>query len=1384
NHLSNNSLSISDYYTTGSLIIGNVMRPVNTGLEVPQVKGSRIIDNTIIGGNYGLIGHNSIILVHGCSFLDQTMNALNINSFDGSVITNNTITDAENIGMDISYTGNLRIEGNDMHGCGIFLNSGQKQDLTSLRIALNNTVNELPLLALVNETDRDLWDDYGQIILINCTDIDIGYQDLDECTIGVTAMFCSDITIDRVTSGWNTKGVIIHDSARVKISNCTFHNSTWTGIGISYVSGFSIKDTHLNDNNGGLYAERSVNLSVSDLTMLRNSGDGTIIYGSTNLSVEDCIISGSENYGIYLGGCKGETKVRGNTISDITSMGIYLNGHGARILDNDISQCYYGIALYYSQGTQVSGNHLTGCGIVIEGGGSVDNWIMNEIDATNQVNGKPVSFVKNASGTPPLAGSGQILIANSSYLQVWRHDLDNCSIGVQVGHCNSIAIHENEIDVFQGIDIVHSTDIIVLKNRISSDGAGVQIYYCSGTVINENTIRGGGGGAITSTHSFYSTIEDNELTNGSHGIGGYFYNAEISGNRVHDIDSGIRISGGYSNITNNRCEDVNSTSILISGGTHRIEDNFCERSGIGIYSSGVSDTIIRNNSCIENDYGIYMTGSYYGGEEVLIEGNTVSDNEVGMKLYGKSLYRVMDNDISDNSQSGISLKNNDGSVLYENRLVGNGLWFEGEMDQWNCHEIPGNNSVNGLPIKYIADEVDRTIDGQYGQIIIAGCDIIKINGTYLSDSTAGILIAYSTGILITGSSFTELRQYGLYSLLSFDIDLVGCDIIGNGVGISLYKSERINISDSQILHNTLSGFHSNRSSLISIFNDTVENNGMGVRLDHSDEVLVTFSNLTGNTIALNLSKTFASRVAYCNIEENELGIRIDSGSQNNNFHHNDFVSNIDGNAIDSGSKNTFDDKVGEGNYWDDYRTRYPNARSNGRIWDIPYSVLDENDTLRALDRYPLVDRVFFEDDDAPEVIDLSPGTAFTGEIFIFRAGLSDPSGIMKAEVEYGFGGEGPITASSMNRTSDDNWSLAVRIPESLAPMRYRFTVSDNLFNTISTQWVDVPVVDDEPPAVPEDHSDTGATTGETFWFRAVSSDNIELGSITVEYWFGAGPHMTDHIWDVDGDGLPIIVPSNSTDPLHYVLTATDSSLNEASANEKEIQVVDNDPPYAEAGHDRTVNAGDMVYLDGEGSSDNVGIASYEWRFPYLGGSVVLRESKTAFRFGEEGSYVVTLRVRDAFGNEDTDELRITVLEEPAENPVYVNIGPVMDIGGSVLKNVEVVLKFVSATERELTNREGNATFWLLPRFLGEQANITLSKEGYSTVHFDAVIRSDGSLDREIPRMTPLRPDDGPKDTSYAFLWVIAAIALLALTAAGIYLYTRYRYGHSVDIWEE
>jgi len=142
--------------------------------------------------------------------------------------------------------------------------------------------------------------------------------------------------------------------------------------------------------------------------------------------------------------------------------------------------------------------------------------------------------------------------------------------------------------------------------------------------------------------------------------------------------------------------------------------------------------------------------------------------------------------------------------------------------------------------------------------------------------------------------------------------------------------------------------------------------------------------------------------------------------------------------------------------------------------------------------------------------------------------------------------------------------------------------------------------------------------------------------------------------DFDGTITLSDTLTKSTVGTYYYTTQSISGdthgITEFESNTIPITFVDTTTPVAHAGPDQTVDEDTSVSFDASGSTDNVAIVSYEWDFE---DGTTGTGKTTTHNYTEPGVYNVTLTVKDAAGNSDTDSITVTVEAVPTVFPWWV-----------------------------------------------------------------------------------------------------------------------------------
>lgn len=155
----------------------------------------------------------------------------------------------------------------------------------------------------------------------------------------------------------------------------------------------------------------------------------------------------------------------------------------------------------------------------------------------------------------------------------------------------------------------------------------------------------------------------------------------------------------------------------------------------------------------------------------------------------------------------------------------------------------------------------------------------------------------------------------------------------------------------------------------------------------------------------------------------------------------------------------------------------------------------------------------------------------------------------------------------------------------------------------------------------------------------------------------------------------------------YVFTVyVDDGTENVSASGT-AHVIADAAPVAVAGPDKIVDEDTLVTFDGSGSTDDVGIVSWEWEIVEL--SVVLEGETADYTFITPGTYTVELTVEDTAGQTDTDSLMVTVRD--VTDPIAVaDAAPLeIDMGGVVIFNGAGSSDNVAVTSYEWTFFDGS-----------------------------------------------------------------------------------------------
>jgi len=172
--------------------------------------------------------------------------------------------------------------------------------------------------------------------------------------------------------------------------------------------------------------------------------------------------------------------------------------------------------------------------------------------------------------------------------------------------------------------------------------------------------------------------------------------------------------------------------------------------------------------------------------------------------------------------------------------------------------------------------------------------------------------------------------------------------------------------------------------------------------------------------------------------------------------------------------------------------------------------------------------------------------------------------------------------------------------------------------------------DSLPPVTLSDYN--GLWHIEDFTITLTAEDDYG-GVQAIYYRINGGPIENMQV----GGQLNIITEGNNK--LEY--WSVDGVGNEETHNLIDV-MLDKTAPVANAGDYRSVTQNILVTFDASKSSDNIGVISHEWDF---GDGSKGTGLITTHNYTEEGTYIVSLTVKDAAGNKNTTSVSIIVLKD-------------------------------------------------------------------------------------------------------------------------------------------
>jgi len=479
NAISNNTLTNNDmgiyliFYAQFNNITGNVLANNNYGIALYRAQSNTISSNIIANNTKNGIEFSGSEVTENRFFSNNVtsnnvgiyFNAASSNTVSDNIIANN------NYGLELD-TSNNHFKNNNIYentyNLGIV---GSSPEHYCQNLDDSNKINGKPIYCWINQHNRTVSSDPGYLILVNCSDITVKKLNLSKNGQGIQLAYTTNTTITENNITGNSQGIVLVQSSNNVITN-----------------------NNITDNNGGVYISRSSKNRIAENEILDNT-KGIELYQASNNTVSENILLNNSN-GIALDHSSYNT-INGNPLTGkYKGSGIYLDSSHYNILTNNcLTKNVVGLAIYASSNNALRDNRIgdNEWNLKVEG-----QFMINDIDSSNTVDGKPIYYWINQTNKVVPLDAGYVCLINCDQITVQNLTL---------------------VDNHQGILVVSTINSTISGNHISHNGFGIFIYQSSKIKISNNYMaKNVYGIELWGTLTQNCTIVENVISNNNYGV--------------------------------------------------------------------------------------------------------------------------------------------------------------------------------------------------------------------------------------------------------------------------------------------------------------------------------------------------------------------------------------------------------------------------------------------------------------------------------------------------------------------------------------------------------------------------------------------------------------------------------------------------------------------------------------------------------------------------------------------------------------------------------------------------------------------------------------------------------------------------------------------------
>ncbi len=468
--------------------------------------------------------------------------------------------------------------------------------------------------------------------------------------------------IEYVNATNNNRGILLSSTAYSTVRNVWTYNNSEHGILLSGGSSNKLINS-TSSHNHGLYGDWGIGVEVDDSmnnTLLNVTADGNKYYG---------LYLSSSSYNNIFNGTAGDNSrglyMYSSSYNNLADLWLENNTAYGSYLSSSVNNTF--------RNTSILRGRVRGLWVADE--------YVNDIDASNTINGKPVKYFDGVYNPCP---DNQLLDYGTAYSHLSLIGCDNVTVKMTADDLiflyrtnNSRILDSNSTNAYYGVYMLNSTNITLSNVTLDENVYGVYDRYGFGNRFFNLTADSNTQEALTLYYSHYAVVDGFTADNNS--------------------DDGISVQySDYCNFTSihmNYCKDY---CLYVSNSNHPMLEDL-RFNGSGSYGAridyGVNVSVV-NSSITRNTYGMYFM---YCSNNTVSACNFTANSNYGVMLYSSpdnSLYNNLFNNTVNAQFAGATYHNDwnttnaTGVNVLGGNVLGGNVWLnpDGSGHSENCND--------------------------------------------------------------------------------------------------------------------------------------------------------------------------------------------------------------------------------------------------------------------------------------------------------------------------------------------------------------------------------------------------------------------------------------------------------------------------------------------------------------------------------------------------------------------------------------------------------------------------------------------------------------------------------------------------------------------------